>query len=144
MHLNEKVTELYGEDADENVKVAIAKDKYEADEHKNMDENVHLYYDDYSGRYFEATTETMLKAENYINRTLSDTAGLFLNEYYEQVGLEPTDYGDFMGWSSCELYDTYWTSWLELEYKKTIMDDGLEVTIVSFSMDPTFDFENYC
>ena len=140
----DKVVELYGDDANNNVKAAIAKDKYNENPHKPTDENKKLYYDDYSERYFEATTETMLLAENHINKTLSDMAGLYLNEYYELIGLEPTDYGDFMGWSSCELYDTSWSSWLELYYEKVIMDDGLECTIVRFSMDPTFDFENYC
>ena len=128
-----KVTELYGEDADDNVKEAVAKDKYDSNEHKNDDDKMHLYYDDYSERYFRATAETMLRAENQINRKMSETSGVYLNEYFELVGLERTDYGDYMGWSS----------WFDIHKEKVIMDDGLECTILRFVMDPTFDFENY-
>lgn len=138
-----KVNELYGEGADQNVRAELAKDKYDTDEHKDMDENTKLYYDDYSERYFEATTETMLRMENEINRKMAETEGVYLNEYFELVGLERTDYGDYMGWSSSEMYDTCWTSWFDLYKEKVIMDDGLECTIIRFVMDPTFDFENY-
>lgn len=128
-----KVTELYGEDADNNVKEAVAKDKYDSDDNKNMDDKMNLYYDDYSGRYFQATSETILRAENQINRKMSETSSVYLNEYFELVGLERTDYGDYMGWSS----------WFDIYKEKVIMDDGLECTILRFVMDPTFDFENY-
>ena len=138
-----KVAELYGEEADKEVRAEIAKDKYTDEEIELKDDGKQLYYDDYSGRYFEATAETLLRAENFVNRTLADTAGVFLNEYFEAVGLDRTDYGDYMGWSSCEMYDMTWSSWLEFYHEKVIMDDGLEVTIVKFGMEPTFDFENY-
>lgn len=138
-----KVAELYGEEADKEVRAELAKDKYTDEEIELKDDGKQLYYDDYSGRYFEATPETLLRAENYVNRTLADTAGVFLNEFYEHVGLDTTDYGDYMGWSSCELYDMSWSSWLEFYHEKVVMDDGLEVTIIRYSMDPTFDFENY-
>lgn len=138
-----KVNELFGENADQEVRAEIAKDKYVDESIQLKDDNKQLYYDDYSGRYFEATAETLLRAENYVNRTLADTAGVFLNEFYEHVGLDTTDYGDYMGWSSCELYDMSWSSWLEFYHEKVVMDDGLEVIIIRYSMDPTFDFENY-
>lgn len=138
-----KVNELYGEGADKEVRAEIANDQYVDDNVTLKDSNKQLYYDDYSGRYFEATTETLLRAENLVNRALSDSAGVFLNEFYDAVGLEPTDYGNYMGWSSCELYDMSWSSWLEFYHEKVVMDDGLECTIITFGMDPSFDFENY-
>lgn len=138
-----KVVELYGEEAGNKIKDEIVKDKLEA-ESITVNDGKRLYFDEYSSRYFEATTEHMLYVENKINRVMSETAGMYLNEYFELVGLERTDYGDFMGWSSCELYDTYWSSWFDFEYRKVILEDGLECTIVSFKMDPTFNFEDYC
>ncbi len=138
-----KVIELYGEEADEHIRTEIAKDKYESGQYDEENDGKQLFYDDYSGRYFRATTEDVLRAENHANRTLADMCGMYLNEFYEMVGLEPTDYGDYMGWSSNELYETSWSSWLEFYHNKTVMDDGLECTIISFSADPTFDFENY-
>ena len=138
-----KVIELYGKEADVHVKDEIAKGKLNNEE-ITVDDGKLLYFDEYSGRHFEATTEHMLRVENKMNRMMQETAGVFLNDYFELVGLEPTDYGDFMGWSSCELYDMSWSSWFDLDYRKVVLDDGLECIIVSFEFEPTFDFENYC
>lgn len=138
-----KVIELYGEETDIHVKDEIAKDKLN-DKNITVGEGKQLYFDEYSGRYFEATTEHMLRVENKLNRRMQETAGLYLNDYFEMVGLDPTDYGDFIGWSSCELYDISWSSWFNLDYRKVVLDDGLQCIIVAFEYEPTFDFENYC
>ena len=138
-----KVIELYGEETDVHVKDEIAKDKLN-NQNITVSDDKQLYFDEYSGRYFEATTEHMLRVENKLNRTLQETAGVYLNDYFEMVGLDPTDYGDFMGWSSCELYDISWSSWFNFDFRKVVLDDGLQCIIVSFEFEPTFDFENYC
>lgn len=135
-----KVEELYGEGADENVRKELAKDKYN---NEGTEDDKQLFYDEYSQRWFESTTEDVLRAENELVRMVNDYGGAFLNEWYELIGLEPVDYGDYMGWSSCELYETYWSSWIYFEHTKGVMDDGLEYTIVSLQTDPSFDFENY-
>lgn len=137
-----KVIELYGEETDVHVKDEIAKDKLNKEE-ITVTEGKQLYFDEYSGRYFEASTEHMLRVENKVNKKLLDTAGMYLNDYYKMIGLDPTDYGDFMGWSSCELYDMSWSAWFNLDYRKVILEDGLQCIIVSFEFEPTFDFENY-
>ena len=103
----------------------------------------HLFYDDFSQRYFESTTENVLEAEYEVNRYLAMGGGVFLNEFYELLGLELVDYGDFLGWSAVELSDNLCYCWVEFEHTKTVLDDGLECTIISMSFEPTFDFENY-
>ena len=136
-----KVKELYGEDIDSVIKDEIVKDKY-----KNTDisvsEEKQLFYDEYSQRYFESTTEDMLRAEMNLNRALTECGGVYLNEYFELIGLEPTDYGNHLGWSASEIYETYWSNWVEFEHRKVFIDD-LEVTIVSIVNEPTFSFEDY-
>lgn len=141
----DKVKELYGEEGYEHVKEEIAKDKYEKSD-ISQDDNMQLYYDEYSGRMFNATSEQILRAENKINQKLSQFSGAYLNEFYEAVGakgLEPTDYGNYMGWSSNEIYEFVGHTWFDFYHRKVVMDDGLEVIIISFMQDPTFDFENY-
>lgn len=137
-----KVEELYGEGADMNVRSEIAKDKYEQTDILVKDDE-RLYYDDFSGRYFKSTTEKILKAEYEVNRILAEDGCLFLNEFYELLGLEIVDYGDFLGWSSFEIMETTWNNWLYFEHTKVILDDGLECTIISMGFEPTFEFENY-
>lgn len=137
-----KVKELYGEDIDGVVRDEIAKDKYK-DADISVSDEKQLFYDEYSQRYFESTTEDVLRAEMNINRALNDHGGAYLNDYFELIGLESTDYGDHLGWSACDLYETYWSNWIKFEHRKTFIDDDLEVTIVSIITEPTFDFENY-
>lgn len=137
-----KVTELYGEDADREVRDELAKDKYEKEEIEPSD-NKRLFYDEFSERYFEATTEDVLRAEYNVNRDLSEGGGLFLNEFYEYLGLDTVDYGDYLGWSSYELIECTWRAWVDFTHRKVVMDDGLECTIISMDFEPSFDFENY-
>lgn len=136
-----KVTELYGEDADTEVRKEIAKNHYE--EQKPSTGELQLFYDEFSQRYFESTTEKVLRAEYDLNRMLAECYGVFLNEWYDLLGIETVDYGDFLGWSTYELVETTWLSWVDFEHTKTVMNDGLEVTIITMKMEPTFDFENY-
>lgn len=135
----EKVKELYGEDADRNVKNEIAKDKYG----ENTIVEKQLFYDDYSQRYFESTSEQVLKAEYTLNHTLSIDYGVYLNEFYEMLGIDRVDYGDYMGWSTYHLSEMQWNSWVEFEHTKVIMEDGMECTIITMLSEPIFDFENY-
>ncbi len=138
-----KVEELYGKDANNHVKEEIVKDKYVDEEVSRNDDDKTLFYDEFSGRYFESTTEDVLRAEYNLNRRLSEFNGAYLNEFYEMLDIEPVDYGEYIGWSSAEIYDTQWSTWIDFFHKKVTMDDGLECYIISWSVDPTFGFEDY-
>lgn len=137
-----KVNELYGEDADGRVREEIAKDKYE-ESNLVPAKDKELFYDEFSERYFESTMEKVLEAEYKLNRLIAVDCGAFLNEFYEFLDLETTQYGDYLGWSSFELTETYWYCWVEFEHTKVVMDDGLECTIITMATEPTYDFENY-
>lgn len=136
-----KVIEMYGEDADANVRAEIAKDKYDSEEFEDSDKQ--LFYDEYSERYFESTMENVLRAEYEANHVLAKYGGVFLNEFYEFLDIPRVSYGDYIGWSACELSDTYCDAWIEFRHEKVVMDDGLECTIISLYYEPTYDFENY-
>lgn len=137
-----KVVDLYGEEADLRVREEIAKDKYAGDGKKPNNDKV-LFYDEFSGRYFESTTTEVLKAEYEINKKLSSWGGVYLNEFYDLVGLEPTDYGEHLGWSAAGLYEMYWDQWLNFSHEKFILDDGLEGYIITFEQEPVPGFEEY-
>lgn len=137
-----KVNELYGEDAGANVRGEIAKDHYE-DADIQVTDDKQLFYDEFSNRYFESTMENVLNAELKINRMLAQDSGVYLNEFYEFLGIPTIEYGDYMGWSSFALCDMYWWSWIEFKHEKVVMDDGLECTIIVMEYEPMYDFENY-
>lgn len=137
-----KVEELYGEGSDREIKDEIVKDHYK-DADVPVNDEKRLFYDEYSDRLFESTTEKVLAAEYELNRLLSQDSGIFLNEFYDLLGIDPVPYGDYMGWSACEVSECQCYCWIEFSHRKVIMDDGLECTIISFHFEPTFDFENY-
>lgn len=139
-----KVGELYGEDADEKVVEEIAKDKYEESEIVLSGGDNQLFYEEFSGRYFEAPMEAVISAEYEMNRKLAvEYGGIYLNEWFELLGLEVTDYGEHLGWSACYLSEVYWQNWIDFEHNTVTLDDGLECVIITMQMEPIPDFENY-
>lgn len=129
-----KVVDLYSEEADSRVKKEIAKDKYLGDD--KLVDNDALFYDEFSGRYFESTNAKVLKAEYETNKKISDHGGACLNDFYRTLGLEPTKYGDRLGWSVNDLS-------LDFRHEKFILDDGLEGCIITFVQEPILGFEDY-
>lgn len=137
-----KVQELYGDDADKSIKEGIAKDKYEEND-ISVDDGKQLFYDYFSGRYFESTIERVQRAEYQINRNLVMRDYAYLNEWYEELGIDPIDSGWDYGWSPGMNLDHYWQDWVDFSHEKVTMDDGLECTIVTMMQEPILDFENY-
>lgn len=129
-----KVVDLYSEETDSRIKKEIAKDKYLGDD-KLVDNNA-LFYDEFSGRYFESTNAKVLKAEYKTNKKISDHGRACLNDFYRALGLEPTKYGDRLGWSVNDLS-------LDFRHEKFILDDGLEGCIITFVQEPILGFEDY-
>lgn len=137
-----KALELYGKEGTDEIREEIAKDKY-ADYDLSGNDNLQLFYDDFSGRYFETTMEKVVSAEYAINRKISLWGGADLNEFYEALDIPKMDYGEQLGWSSGGLMDMAWSDWLDFEHTKTVMDDGLECYIITMSVDPMVDYEYY-
>lgn len=137
-----KVTEIYGDEAHDNIREGIAKDKYK-DYNDAATDDKQLYFDEYSGRYFQSTPEDIQKAEYDLNRTLSIDDEACLNDWYEYIGLDPLDHGEKIGWSTGINYEQYWQSWIDFNHTKTVLDDGLECIIISFNQEPVGYFDSY-
>ena len=143
-----KVDELYGEEAGQKVREEIAKDKYTGDDIL-LEDDKELFYDFYSGRYFESTKEDVLYAQYEINRAMIVNCAAGLNEFYDFLGL-PTrpEYND-IGWACGMMDEMYWHPWIEFDYEKMIIDDGseehdgLECTIIHMPMEPIMGYLDY-
>ena len=138
-----KVIELYGDEADTRIREEIAKDKYDEDNIELQDGNNQLFYDAFSERYFESTTEKVIAAEYAINKKISVWGGAYLNEFYEELDIPQVDYGEHLGWSCGSLFEYAWSSWLDFDHEKVVMDDGLECYIVTMAVEPIFDYDYY-
>ena len=135
-----KVKELHGEDGEQLIRESIAKDHYENAE--IIENELPLFYDEFSSRYFNASNETILRAEYELNKQLSTNGGASLNEYYELVGLPTVDYGEHLGWSSAQMYEMYWDGWLYFNHTKVEMEDGMECWIIDYT-EPFIEYLEY-
>lgn len=140
-----KLKELYGEEAHNNIVDAIAVEKC-SDSHISAvnlasvcsqeiesDTEPRLFYDEYSGRYFETTIERVLLAEYHLNREYISRGFASLNDFYKLLGLETTDYGETVGWDICsEIY------WIDFDHRKTFIGDSddLECYIIEMPYYP--------
>lgn len=136
-----KAAELYGTESDQKIKEEVAKDKHNGEE---PDDDKELYYDEFSGRYFESTKYDVQRAEYRLNQELHSCGWVVVNEFYEWLGMDPIDGGDILGWSEGGNHERYWQSWIDFNHHKTFIDDDLECTIVSFFQEPYLDHEDYC
>ena len=146
-----KLKELYGEETHNNIIDAIAVEKAndmwvrsdylctECNLAIDEDGEPRLFYDMHSGRYFESTIEQVLTAEYHLNRNYVLRGYAYLNELYEFLGIEQTDYGSVLGWAPNDdgMY------WIEFSHRKAVLDDGLECYIIDMPFEPTYDFLDY-
>lgn len=147
----QKLKELYGEEAHENIVNAIAVEKakevgitagcFATNTCLTDDEacgDPVLFYDEWSNRYFESTIEQVITAEYHINRNLVLGGLVILNEFYDFLGLDHTDYGSELGWTvEDELY------WIDFNHRKVELDDGLECYIIEAPWGPSMDWKEY-
>ena len=126
-----KLKELYGEEAHNNIVDSIAVEKCSevhisdvnlasvCSQEIESDTEPRLFYDEYSGRYFETTIEKVLLAEYHLNREYILRGFASLNDFYRLLGLETTDYGETVGWDICsEIY------WIDFDHRKTFIGDS--------------------
>lgn len=149
----QKLKELYGQETHNEIVNAIAIEKVDPDwaihgsymasdcdltKEEACGEPV-LFYEEYGNRYFETTIEQVISAEYHLNRNYALRGYSYLNELYDFLGIEPTDYGSVLGWAPND-NDMFW---VEFNHRKVVMDDGLECYILEMPFEPTYDFLEY-
>lgn len=134
-----KVAEIHGEEGANHIREEIAKDKLKESDIQ-LPSDKQLFFDEYLGRYFEATLPQVLKAEERVNRDLSMQSYATLAEFYDNLGIEYDDAG-LLGWSADRNQMDYWQTWVDFDHHKMTMDDGLECTIISMRQEPYPDWD---
>ena len=128
-----KVQELH-ENIDQEVATSIAKEKYsEKDILENRDDGV-LFLDFYSLQFFRSTMHDVLRAEQRLNDNLQSRGYVFLSEFYDDLGIVPTDHELDLGWSKRAGHD-----YIEFEHYNSTMDNGEPCCTVHMNVEPTLD-----
>ena len=121
LEYRDKVREVVGEQKEREIKDAIAHDRVNGtDGVKEMKQEViiagngdTLCYDMHSGRYFKSNMEEIKGIANKVNYKLMQDNMLSVNDFYEELGLEPTVTGYDFGWNVEDgLIELYFTSTL--------------------------------
>lgn len=136
-----KVKDIFG-DEEEKVIEGIAQDKYEEDGISKDDDSL-LFYDEFSGRFFNSTMDKVKQAQYEINRDLALQDSATINDFYEYLDVPKIDSGDEIGWSSGMNFDYYWQSWIDFSNLKTQMEDGTEYYILRMYQEPMVDYLYY-
>ena len=137
------VEEEYGEESNAHIREKIAKDRY-VEQKTELGGETKLFYDFYSGRYFNSTMEKVLAAEFALNRQIILGECAYLNDFYQELGIPFIDVGDEVGWSRGHMCETYLQEWVDFNHQDVIQEDGLECCIITFMQDPTVNFADYC
>ena len=133
----------YGEEANTHIREKIAKDQY-VEQKTELGGDSKLFYDFYSGRYFNSTMEKVLAAEFVLNRQIILGECAYLNDFYQELGIPFIDIGDEVGWSRGHMCETYGQEWVDFNHQDVAQDDGLECCIITFMQDPAINFADYC
>lgn len=95
-------------------------------------EGKQLCYDSYSGRYFESTMEEIKHAINRLNHQIVNQNYASLSDFYNYLGISPTNMSDDLGWNSDILLDVYFTT--------TLSPDGRPAIALDYRVAPKINY----
>ena len=109
----DKVKDIFGEEGETRVREEIAKDKY-IDQNIPESKDTKLFFDEFSGRYFESTLYDLQNAVYNINRLYALHGSVSINELYKRLNLPPTDFGEVLGWSAYKDWENLGYAWIDV------------------------------
>ena len=107
-----KVIEIHGKDGELEIVEAIAEDKYEKEQPEVKTDEL-LFYDNFSGRFFNSTMNDVLAAFYQINRHVNSNYCATLNDFYNYLDIPTIDGGNILGWSVGMNSEAYWQEWID-------------------------------
>ena len=131
-----KVKDNYGEDIDNEFSKDLTKNQL-----IEMD-NIYketLFFEFNSMRFFEANVHKVLQAECKAKMQFEKYEHLSLNDYYSYLGIDPSPYGDALGWSKYQMMTEEHTDELEFNYERVIMSNGIVCYNIWTNVNPTMD-----
>ena len=139
----EKVVETIGEEKEKAIREKVAKDRLDKNPVRDNEIIVtgngdDLCYDGVFGRPFRSNKNAIERAVNAVNRKIASSVDMYasLNEFYEALGLPPTEIGDKLGW---KLDDGE----IQVEYDAILTDEGRPCLSISYNVTPKYDYSKY-
>lgn len=91
-----------------------------------------LCYDSLTGRYFRSDVETIRRAANTVNARVLEDMFAPHDDFYELLGLGPSEIGRSMGWQIDNL--------IELEFTSTLSEETIPCLCIGYTKMPRLDY----
>lgn len=135
----DKVVEVVGEEAERGIRDAVSRDRMKTDPVSNQEvvltgKGEVLCYDSISGRYFKSDMNELQKAENVFNKNLLSENYCPLNDFYDELGLDPIEVGDYVGWNIND-------GLMELYFTTQFADNGEPCLVVNYITEPKHGYD---
>ena len=103
----EKAKELFGEKKAADLRSEVVKGMCDAPYDENMvvktGKGEELFYDTFSGRYFQSSEKAIREAEGRLNKSIAKSGGFVeLNLFYDMLGIEDIKVGNDFGWGNTQ------------------------------------------
>lgn len=69
---------------------------------------------------------------------------VYLNEWYELLGIDIIEDGYNLGWSVGMCLECYWQNWIDFDHKHCTTDNGKNYIAISIWEEPLKNFGEYC
>lgn len=135
----EKIIEKVGENKEQAARDEIAQERVTKEpggsEIVMVGDNEVLCFDQFTGRYFKSSMETLKQAQNNLNYQLIRESYASLNDFYDRIGLDWTPTGDELGWTCGDP--------MELRFSTVMSKDQRPCIAIEFSVVPVRNFYKY-
>lgn len=133
----EKVIEKLGKQKEQKVNDELAQDRVNQNPVTTREVIITgngdvLCYDTITGRYFQSNVEALRKAQNDVNQQVLNNMYASLYEFYDLIGLPPTEYSSEVGWNTDVM--------LELNFSTTLSEDGRPCLVMNYQVFPIRDY----
>lgn len=134
----EKVVETIGEKKEQTIKDKVAKEHIDKHPVNNKEIIITgrgdvLCCDAISKRYFRSDIEKIRKAVNDINYRLNVEMYISLNDFYYEIGLDPTGIGDDIGWNINN-------GLIDVDFSSQLTADGEPCLVISYNVEPRYEY----
>lgn len=133
----DKAVEVVGEKKEQAIRDAIAKEKLDGAHVKEREfvptgHGETPCFDPLTNSCFKSDIETLRKAENTLNKRMRDEVKITVNEFLQEIGLEPCDdaIGETMGWDIDKGY-------IDLDFSSQLVD-GVPYLVIGHHVPPTY------
>lgn len=104
-----------------------------------VDNNKHIFFDEFSNQTFESTPEDVIAAEYHLNRNFILRGYAPLNEFYDFLGIEHVDDGDILCWSAEAGAEFFGYQFVDFVNHEHIDEDGGKWYSIEMVFPPTVD-----